>query len=62
MLAAKEGALLLEAVTDNPDAAMRAGRRQCMDRAFEAVERVGLHSGSLETPCRNCSRRFRRLP
>ena len=42
MLAAKEGALLLEAVTDNPDAAMRAGRRQCMDRAFEAVERVGL--------------------
>lgn len=42
MLAAEEGALLLEAVTDDTDAAMRAGRRQRMDRAFEAVEGVGL--------------------
>lgn len=42
MLAAIKSALLLKAVTDNPDAAMRAGRCQCVDRAFEAVERVGL--------------------
>ena len=37
MLAAEEGALPLEAVTDNADAAVRAGGRQRMDRAFEAV-------------------------
>src|SRR5262249_54408418 len=38
MLAAEEGAVLLEAVSDDADAAVRAGRRQRMDRAFEAVE------------------------
>jgi len=42
MLAAKEGALPLEAVTDNTDAAVRAGGRQRMDRAFEAVVGVSL--------------------
>lgn len=40
MLAAEKGALSLEAVTDNTDAAMRAGRRQRVDRAFEAVVSV----------------------
>src|SRR5215472_8312252 len=41
MLAAEEGAVLLQAVTDDADAAVLAGRRQRMDRAFEAVEGVG---------------------
>jgi len=41
MLAAKEGAVLLEAVPDDADAAVLAGRRQRVDRAFEAVEGVG---------------------
>src|SRR5262249_42827030 len=41
MLAAEEGAVLLEPVADDPDAAVLAGRRQRMDRAFEAVEGVG---------------------
>jgi hypothetical protein len=39
MLAAEEGAVLLEAVPDDADAAVLAGRRQRMDRAFETVER-----------------------
>jgi hypothetical protein len=38
MLATEEGALLLESVADNADAALRAGRRQRMNGAFEAVE------------------------
>jgi hypothetical protein len=38
MLAAEKGAVLLEAVSDDADAAVLAGRRQRMDRAFEAVE------------------------
>jgi len=41
VLAAKEGAVLLEPVADDADAAVLAGRRQRMDRAFEAVEGVG---------------------
>ena len=42
MLAAEESTLPLEAVADNTDAAVRAGRRQRMDRAFEAVVGVSL--------------------
>ena len=42
MLAAEESTLPLEAVADNTDAAVRAGRRQRMDRAFEAVIGVSL--------------------
>src|SRR5215831_20368444 len=41
MLAAEEGAVLLESVADDADAAVLAGRRQRMDRALEAVEGVG---------------------
>src|SRR5262245_18582421 len=41
VLAAEEGAVLLEPVADDADAAVLAGRRQRMDRAFEAVEGVG---------------------
>src|SRR5262249_28038094 len=41
MLAAEECAVLLEAVPDDADAAVLAGRRQRMDRALEAVEGVG---------------------
>src|SRR5262249_24465380 len=41
MLAAKEGTVLLEPVADDADAAVLAGRRQRVDRAFEAVEGVG---------------------
>src|ERR1700754_3385289 len=41
MLAAEEGAVLFEAVTDDADAAVLAGWRQRVDRAFEAVEGVG---------------------
>ena len=41
MLAAEESARFFEPVTDNADAAMRASRRQRVDRAFEAVEDMG---------------------
>src|SRR5215475_3159963 len=41
MLAAEEGAVLLEPVADDADAAVLAGRRQRVDRAFETVEGVG---------------------
>src|SRR5215471_9070794 len=41
MFAAEEGAVLLEAVPDDADATVLAGRRQRMDRALEAVEGVG---------------------
>jgi len=41
MLAAEEGSCLLEAVTNNANAAMCACRRQSMDRALEAVEDMG---------------------
>lgn len=34
--------ILLDTVSDNPATAMRAGRRQLVDCAFETVERVGL--------------------
>jgi hypothetical protein len=40
MLAAEEGALLLEPVADDADAASFACRRKGMNRAFEAVEGV----------------------
>src|SRR5262249_31302136 len=42
MLTAIEGARLLEPVTDDTDAAMRARGRQRMDCAFEAVKAVRL--------------------
>ena len=42
MLAAEESVRLLEAVTDDANAAMRARRCQRMDRTFEAVKDVGL--------------------
>src|SRR4030081_1407160 len=49
MLAAEERAVLLQAVTDDPGAAVLAGRRQRRDRALEAVEGVGLAiQGDLE--------------
>jgi hypothetical protein len=41
MLAAEEGALLLEPVAENADATLVADRRQRMNGAFEAVEGVG---------------------
>src|SRR4029453_12518753 len=41
VLAAEEGAVLLEPVADDADAAVLAGRRQRVDRAFETVEGVG---------------------
>ena len=41
VLAAEERAVLFESVTDDADAAVLAGRRQRVDRAFEAVEGVG---------------------
>src|SRR5262249_55581694 len=41
VLAAKEGAVPLESVADDADAAVLAGRRQRVDRAFETVEGVG---------------------
>ena len=37
MVAAEKCAVLFHAMADNPDAAIRTGRRQRMDRAFEAV-------------------------
>src|SRR5262245_23950317 len=40
MLAAEEGAVLLQPVADDADAAVLAGRRQRVDRAFETVEGV----------------------
>src|SRR5262245_9512927 len=40
MRAAEDRSVLLEAVADDMDAAIRACRRQCVDRAFEAVEGV----------------------
>jgi putative aminopeptidase FrvX len=42
MLIAEEGALLVEAVTDNTDATMCACRCQRTDRTFEAIDGVGL--------------------
>src|SRR5262249_19368960 len=39
--AAVHGFVFLQPVTDDADAAMLTGRRQRVDRAFEAVERVG---------------------
>src|SRR5262245_44843511 len=41
MRAAEHVAALLQSVTDDTSAAVGAGRRQCVDGAFEAVERVG---------------------
>jgi hypothetical protein len=40
VVAAVERAALLEPVADDPDAAVLAGRRERVDRALEAVERV----------------------
>ena len=40
MVAAEERAVLLEAVPDDADAAMVASRRQRVDGAFKAVERM----------------------
>src|SRR5690606_14878315 len=49
--AAIKGAIVLGAVADDPALAVRAGRRECMDGAFERVERaaavVGLHGKGL---------------
>src|SRR6266705_2579061 len=42
MGAAEDRVVLLDAVTDDADAAVIAGRRERMDRAFEAVERMGV--------------------
>jgi hypothetical protein len=42
VLAAEKGTCLLEAVSNDASAAMIAGRRERVDGAFEAVERVGL--------------------
>ena len=42
VIAAEHPAALVQAVTDEAHAAMRAGGRELMDRAFEAVERIGL--------------------
>jgi hypothetical protein len=44
VIAAEHPAALLKAVADDAHAATRAGGRECMDRAFEAVERMGLAS------------------
>src|SRR5450759_3869472 len=44
VIAAEHPAALLQAVADDAHAATRAGGRECMDRAFEAVERMGLAS------------------
>src|SRR5207302_9333473 len=41
VLAAEEGAFLLEPVPDDADAAMGTGRRQRVDRALERIEGVG---------------------
>src|SRR3954463_9701982 len=41
VFATEEGAVLFESVTDDADAAVLAGGRQRVDRAFEAVEGVG---------------------
>ena len=40
--AAENLSVSFNAVPDNPAIAMRANRRQCVDRAFEAVEGVVL--------------------
>ncbi len=42
MVAAEEGAVLLEPVADDADAAMVAARGERVDGAFEAVEGVGV--------------------
>ena len=42
VIAAEHPAALLQPVADNAHAAMRAGGRESMDRAFKAVKRVGL--------------------
>ncbi len=42
MFAAKEGSFLFKTVADDTDAAMGAGRRKGVDRAFEAIEGMGL--------------------
>src|SRR5688572_26939687 len=42
MVAAEHAPVLLQAVPDDPGAAVRAGGCQRLDRAFEAVEGVGL--------------------
>jgi hypothetical protein len=42
VFAAEEGAFLLKTVTNDTDAAMRTRRRQGMDGAFEAIERMSL--------------------
>jgi hypothetical protein len=38
----EDSSVSFDAVTNDPAVAMRANRRQCMDRAFEAVEGVTL--------------------
>jgi hypothetical protein len=40
VIAAEKGTRLLQAVSQDAGTAMMAGRRECMDRAFEAVERM----------------------
>ena len=40
MIAAKESAVLFEAVTDDPNPTSIAGGRQGLNRTLEAVERV----------------------
>ena len=44
VIAAEHPAALLQAVADDAHAATRPSGRECMDRAFEAVERMGLAS------------------
>jgi hypothetical protein len=42
MIAAKETAILLQAVSDDPDTTRRTSRCESMDRALETVVGVGL--------------------
>ena len=58
--AAVEGAVLLEAVADDPDPAGGAGGREGLDRAFEAVEGVRVARMVTSKACRSRFRRSRR--
>jgi hypothetical protein len=42
MDAAEDFAALLDPVPDDPAMAVRANRRECVDRAFEAIKSVAL--------------------
>src|SRR5262249_47806910 len=59
MLAAEEGAVLLETVPNDADAAVFAGRRQRMDRAFDMG---GTVHAPPEMPCRSRFHRFHIWP